>query len=128
MAQFRVEFVVDQATGKYLAELYNPDNQQELMVRTEAIYPSQAAAVLGLVQLFKDAILQFPAPDSKPRVQAKQKRRRTDRKPAAKKRPAKKAPQRWRRRRLPISTTGSPLPPRSPARRRAAIRAPWSRA
>ena len=91
MAQFRVEFVVDQATGKYLAELYNPDNQQELMVRTEAIYPSQAAAVLGLVQLFKDAILQFPAPDAKPRVQAKQKRRRSDRSTAAKKRPAKKA-------------------------------------
>lgn len=91
MAQFRVEFVVDQATGKYLAELYNPDNQQELMVRTEAIYPSQAAAVLGLVQLFKDAILKFPPPDAKARVQAKQKRRRTDRKPAARKRPAKKA-------------------------------------
>ena len=93
MAQFRVEFVVDQATGKYLAELYNPDNQQELMVRTEAIYPSQAAAVLGLVQLFKDAILKFPPADAKPRVQAKQKRRRSDRaKPkAAKKRPAKKA-------------------------------------
>ena len=93
MAQFRVEFVVDQATGKYLAELYNPDNQQELMVRTEAIYPSQAAAVLGLVQLFKDAILKFPPADAKPRVQAKQKRRRTDRAKAkaAKKRPAKKA-------------------------------------
>jgi hypothetical protein len=90
VAQFRVEFVVDQATGKYLAELYNPDNQQELMVRTEAIYPSQAAAVLGLVQLFKDAILKFPSPDVKPRVQAKQKRRRSDRK-VAKKRPAKKA-------------------------------------
>ena len=93
MAQFRVEFVVDQATGKYLAELYNPDNQQELMVRTEAIYASQAAAVIGLVQLFKDAILKFPPADAKPRVQAKQKRRRSDRaKPkAAKKRPAKKA-------------------------------------
>lgn len=93
MAQFRVEFVVDQATGKYLAELYNPDNQQELMVRTEAIYPSQAAAVLGLVQLFKDAILKFPPPGERPRTQAKQKRRRTDRpKPrAAKKKPARKA-------------------------------------
>jgi hypothetical protein len=91
VAQFRVEFVVDQATGKYLAELYNPDNQQELMVRTEAIYASQAAAVIGLVQLFKDAILKFPSPDAKPRVQAKQKRRRTDRKVSAKKRPARKA-------------------------------------
>ena len=91
MAQFRVEFVVDQATGKYLAELYNPDNQQELMVRTEAIYPSQAAAVLGLVQLFKDAILKFPAPGERPRMQPKQKRRLTDRRKATKKRPVKKA-------------------------------------
>ena len=99
MAQFRVEFVVDQATGKYLAELYNPDNQQGLMVRTEAIYPSQAAAVLGLVQLFKDAILKFPPPDQKARVQAKQKRRRSDRKVAAKKkRPAKKAKKSAKRR------------------------------
>ncbi len=60
VAQFRVEFVLDQSSGKYLAELYNPDNQQELIARTEAMYASQAAAVLGLVQLFKDAILQFP--------------------------------------------------------------------
>jgi hypothetical protein len=89
VAQFRVEFVVDQATGKYLAELYNPDNHQELMVRTEAIYASQAAAVMGLVQLFKDAILKFPPAGEKPRVQAKQQRRRSDR--LAKKRPAKKA-------------------------------------
>jgi hypothetical protein len=79
VAQFRVEFVVDQATGKYLAELYNPDNHQELMVRTEAIYASQAAAVMGLVQLFKDAILKFPPAGEKPRVQPKQMRRRSDR-------------------------------------------------
>ena len=100
MAQFRVEFVVDQATGKYLAELYNPDNQQELMVRTEAIYASQAAAVLGLVQLFKDAILKFPGPEVRARVQPKQQRRRGDRmgkkkakkaKTAKKAKPAKKA-------------------------------------
>ena len=76
MAQFRVEFVVDQATGKYLAELYNPDNQQELMVRTEAIYPSQAAAVLGLVQLFKNAILKFPPADKKPRVKKAKKKKK----------------------------------------------------
>jgi hypothetical protein len=89
MAQFRVEFVVDQASGKYLAELYNPDNQNELIVRTEALYPTQAAAVLGLVQLFKDAILQFPRPGDKPRRQPKLKRRRADR--VRKTRPAKKA-------------------------------------
>ena len=80
MAQFRVEFVVDQATGKYLAELYNPDNQQELMVRTEAIYPTQAAATLGLVQLFKEAILKSPQPGARARTRAKPKRRRSDRK------------------------------------------------
>jgi hypothetical protein len=91
VAQFRVEFVLDQATGKYLAELYNPDNQQELLVRTEAIYPTQAAAVLGLVQLFKDAILQFPPPGARARTQSKQKRRRADRKPRKKAKKAKKA-------------------------------------
>ena len=97
MAQFRVEFVLDQATGKYLAELYNPDNQQELMVRTEAIYASQAAAVMGLVQLFKDAILKFPAAGTKPRTQAKQKRRRSDQKPAKQAKQAKKAKKAKRR-------------------------------
>jgi hypothetical protein len=92
VAQFRVEFVLDQASGKYLAELYNPENQQELLVRTEALYPTQAAAVLGLVQLFKDAILKFPDPGERPRSQAKQKRRRSDRMVKRKKaKPAKKA-------------------------------------
>ncbi|HXU42170.1 MAG TPA: hypothetical protein VN675_07590 [Burkholderiales bacterium] len=62
MAQFRVEFVMDPASGKYLAELYNPENQAELVARTEALYATQAAAVLGLVQIFKDAVLNFPAP------------------------------------------------------------------
>jgi hypothetical protein len=37
VAQFRVEFVLDQASGKYLAELYSPENQEELIVRTEAL-------------------------------------------------------------------------------------------
>ncbi|HEY8252349.1 MAG TPA: hypothetical protein VIG70_17280 [Burkholderiales bacterium] len=94
MAQFRVEFLLDQATGKYLAELYNPDNQQELMVRTEAIYASQAAAVLGLVQLFKDAILKFPEPGKRARTQPKLKRRRSDRKAKPKAKKAKKAKRR----------------------------------
>lgn len=68
MAQFRIEFVMDQASGKYLAEMYHPDKQDELLVRTEALYPSQAAAVLGVVQLFKNAIFQFPQPGETPRV------------------------------------------------------------
>ena len=60
MAQFRVEFVLDEATGKYLAELYNPENHAELIARTEALYATQAAAVLGLVQFFKDAVQKAP--------------------------------------------------------------------
>ena len=89
MAQFRVEFLLDQASGKYLAELYDPENQQQLVVRTEALYPTQAAAVLGLVQLFKDAILRFPKGDKPPRKIGKKKK-----KPARK---AKKAKRRARR-------------------------------
>jgi len=57
MPQFRVEFVVDPASGQYLAEVYNPENPAELLMRTEALYPSQAAAVLGLINLFKSAVL-----------------------------------------------------------------------
>ena len=92
MAQFRVEFILDQSSGKYLAELYSPDNQQELVVRTEALYPSQAAAVLGLVQLFKDAILQFPRPGEPPaKVVGKKPKRR---KPAKAKKAKKKAAKR----------------------------------
>jgi hypothetical protein len=60
MAQFRVEFLLDEVSGKYLAEMYHPDRHDELLVRTEALYPTQAAAVLGVVQLFKNAVLQFP--------------------------------------------------------------------
>ncbi|HWI38776.1 MAG TPA: hypothetical protein VNU64_20170, partial [Burkholderiales bacterium] len=83
-----------EATGKYLAELYNPDNQQEMMVRTEALYESQAAAVLGLVQLFKDAILQFPKPGERPARVIKAKKRKA-KKPAQKaKKKAKKAAKR----------------------------------
>lgn len=71
MAQFRVEFILDEASGMYLAELYHPENLEEVVVRTEALYPSQAAAVLGVVQIFKDAILQFPRPGAKPAVRKK---------------------------------------------------------
>jgi hypothetical protein len=58
------------------------------------LYPTQAAAVLGLVQLFKDAILQFPAPGARARSQPKQKRRRSDRKVKRKAKKAKKAKRR----------------------------------
>ena len=95
MAQFRVEFVLDQPSGKYLAELYSPENQEELIVRTEALYASQAAAVLGLVQLFKDAILQFPKPGEPPaRVVGKKPQRAQKKRPAKAKKVKKKAAKR----------------------------------
>jgi hypothetical protein len=96
MAHFRVEFVLDQASGKYLAEMYHPDNQDELLVRTEALYPSQAAAVLGVVQLFKNAILKFPPEGAAPRKIGKPKRARKKAKRAAS-RPAKRARAKKRR-------------------------------
>lgn len=97
MAQFRVEFVLDQASGKYLAEMYHPENESELLVRTEALYPSQAAAVLGVVQLFKNAILKFPEPTKAPRVKkAKKKARKVAKKKAKKKAKRKQTSKRRR--------------------------------
>lgn len=90
MAQFRVEFVLDEASGMYLAELYHPENVSEIVVRTEALYPSQAAAVLGVIQLFKDAILQFPRPGEAPKRVIKAKKRRRPAKKAAKRKKAGK--------------------------------------
>jgi hypothetical protein len=94
VAQFRVEFILDEASGMYLAELYHPENESEVVVRTEALYPTQAAAVLGVVQIFKDAILQFPRPEAKPKVR----RKKPAKKKAAKKKPARKAAKRRKHR------------------------------
>jgi hypothetical protein len=102
VAQFRVEFILDEASGMYLAELYHPENESEVVVRTEALYPTQAAAVLGVVQIFKDAILQFPRPGEparripKPR-KAKKKAGKAKKAKKAKKKPAKAAKRRKHR-------------------------------
>jgi hypothetical protein len=90
VAQFRVEFVLDEASGMYLAELYHPENENEVVVRTEARYPTQAAAVLGVVQIFRDAVLQFPRPKAKAPVKKKK---------PAKKKPARKAAKKRRKHR-----------------------------
>jgi hypothetical protein len=55
MAQFRVEFVKDQR-GKFSAELYYPPESDAPTVRTRSIYRNEADALLGVVNLFKDAI------------------------------------------------------------------------
>jgi hypothetical protein len=103
VAQFRVEFVLDQKSGQYLAELYNPDNASELVVRTEALYPTQAAAVLGLISLFKNAILKFPPPGASPRSRPTKSRRPAARKkkPAARgaRKPSKRKTSRTKARR-----------------------------
>jgi hypothetical protein len=93
VAQFRVEFVLDEASGMYLAELYHPENESEVVVRTEARYPTQAAAVLGVVQIFKDAILQFPTPKA-----MKKKPVRKKKAAPKKKKPARKAAKRRKHR------------------------------
>jgi hypothetical protein len=90
VAQFRVAFVLDQTSGKYLAELYNPDNYEELLVRTEALYPTQASAVLGLVQLFKDAVLKFPPPGTQARKLPQKKKKSVKAKEAGKSKTAKR--------------------------------------
>ena len=95
MAQFRVEFILDEASGMYLAELYHPENENEVVVRTEALYPTQAAAVLGVVQIFKDAVLQFPRPEAKPAVRRK---KPVKKKKAAKKKPVRKSAKRRKHR------------------------------
>jgi hypothetical protein len=89
VSQFQVQFVLDESSGKYLAEMHNPDNG-ELLVRTEALYDSQAAAVMGVIELFKNAILQFPRKDAKPRILRAKKAKKAS-KPAKKAKSAKKA-------------------------------------
>jgi hypothetical protein len=98
VAQFRVEFVLDEASGMYLAELYHPENDTEVVVRTEARYPTQAAAVLGVVQIFKDAILQFPTPKAMKKKPVRRKKAAPKKKATPKKKPARKAAKRRKHR------------------------------
>lgn len=89
MAQFRVEFVLDEASGRYIAELYHPERENEVIVRTAALYPTHEAALLGVVQLFKDVVPQVsPAKRKKPARKKKAARRAAKRSPrkAAKRR------------------------------------------
>ena len=51
--------------------MYHPERNDELLLRTEALYETQEAAVLGVVQLFKNAIFQFPREDRAPRIRRK---------------------------------------------------------
>jgi len=95
VAQFRVEFILDTASGRYLVELYHPEDEDVVLVRTEPLYPTQAAAVLGVVQLFKDAIGQVPP--AKAKKPARRKKAGPRKKPASRKAARKAAKRRKHR-------------------------------
>ena len=103
MAHFRVEFLLDPATGKYIAEMYHPDRQDELLVRTEPLYSSQEAAVLGVMQLFKNAIPEVRPKKAKPKKKKAAKKAKVARKAVkrAAKRPSAGRRSRLTRRRRP---------------------------
>ena len=55
MAQFRVETVVDAATGKIYAELYYPENEKTPFTQTSPIYSSHEQAEQEVLKNFKEA-------------------------------------------------------------------------
>src|SRR5690606_11436450 len=113
MAQFRVVFVLDVPSGKYLAELYSPaegvGGREALVARTAPLYASQEAAMLGVVELFRQAM-------SGPGAESPGKRRR----PSAARRSPPKAP---RRRASPSHPASRKAARRRPAPRSAPRRA-----
>ncbi len=94
MPQFRVEFI-EQAEGQFLAELYSPEGGA-LIGRTETSYPSQAAALLAVIQLFKGALARRkrPSPGRRSRPKGSPRRAAPKRKAKASARKARKPPKR----------------------------------
>ena len=96
MPQFRVEFI--EQDGAFLAELYSPEGG-ELIGRTETSYPSQAAALLAVIQLFKGALAKRkrPSPGRRSRPKGSPRRAAPKRKassPKARKRPKRRSARR----------------------------------
>lgn len=56
MATFRVEFLKESGDGKFAGVLYYPADAPKPLLRTRNIYPSESDALLGVVNLFKDAL------------------------------------------------------------------------
>ena len=92
MPQFRVEFI-EQANGQFIAELYRPKGGA-LIGRTETTYPSQATALLAVIQLFKGALAKRKRPSPGRRSRPKAARRRAAPKRRASSRKARKRPAR----------------------------------
>ena len=55
MAQFRVETVVDNASGKIYAELYYPENETTPLTQTKPIYSSHEQAEQEVLKMFNEA-------------------------------------------------------------------------
>ena len=92
MPQFRVEFI-EHGEGQFIAELYSPD-AGDLIGRTETSYPSQAAALLAVIQLFKGALARPKRPSPGRRSRPKAAPRRAAPKRRASSRKAHKRPKR----------------------------------
>lgn len=54
MAEFRVETVLDKATGRYFAEVYVTGNDKPTVV-TDPIYASHEAAERDILEMFRNA-------------------------------------------------------------------------
>ncbi len=54
MPQFRVETVVDAATGKIYAELYYPENEITPLAQTSPIYSSHEQAEQEVLKIFNE--------------------------------------------------------------------------
>ena len=92
MPQFRVEFI-QSADGQFICELYSPE-AGDLLARTEAIYPTQAAALMAVIQLFKAALAKPKRPSAGRRSRPKAPRRRAAPKRKVSARKARKRPKR----------------------------------
>jgi hypothetical protein len=90
--QFRVEFI-EHADGQFVAELYSPEGGA-LIGRTETTYPSQASALLAVIQLFKGALAKRRPPSRGRRSPPKAARRRAAPKRRVSARKARKRPKR----------------------------------
>lgn len=53
MAKFRAEAVADSKNGKWLVELYHPDDASTPFARSAAVYPSEEAALADTIEKMK---------------------------------------------------------------------------
>ena len=54
MAKFRIETETDAKTGKVYAELYYPDDAEQLIATTDPIFPSREVAEEKIIEMFEE--------------------------------------------------------------------------